>query len=116
MNVQFIIKKPLNTKGVENFMDSTTKNIARTTLSMTAGHFPRLTGDLERGSYSYGVSGGNNSYSLGTTVSYGSRVWDYPQNTNWTNPSTLAQWYYKVFQNHKEGIVNQAINGVNITL
>ena len=108
MNVEYIVLKPLDTKSITNFMDKTVYNIARTTLDMTTGHFPRRTGDLERGSYAFGVKGGNATYSLGTTVSYGKYVWDM-KNVNWTNPSTLPQWYYTVFKNHSESIVSQAV-------
>lgn len=115
MEAQFIIQKPLNTAGIERFMDGVVKNTARVTLDMTASSFPRRTGDLERGSAAFGVKGGHATYSLGTTVGYGKYVWDM-QGVNWTNPSTLPQWYYTVFRNHAESIISQAINGVNITL
>lgn len=115
MALQVIIQKPLNTKGIEDFMDQTVKNTARVTLSMTSGYFPRRTGTLERGSYAFGVQGGHSTYMLGTTANYGKYVWKM-EGVNWTNPNTLPQWYYRVFRNHAEGIVYQAIKGVNITL
>ena len=115
MDVQFIVQKPLNVAGVERFMDGVVKNTARVTLNMTSGYFPRLKGDLERGSYAFGVQGGHATYSLGTTVYYGKYVWKM-KDVHWTNPSTLPQWYSTVFKNHREGIISQAINGVNITL
>lgn len=115
MNAQFIIQKPLNMAGVERFMDGVVKNTARTTLSMTAGVFPRRTGDLERGSSAFGVQGSHATYMLGTTVNYGKYVWKM-NGVHWTNPSTLPKWYFKVFQNHKENILAQAINGVSINL
>ena len=115
MDVQFIVQKPLNVAGVERFMDGVVKNTARVTLNMTSGYFPRLKGDLERGSYAFDVQGGHATYSLGTTVDYGKYVWKM-KDVHWTNPSTEPQWYSTIFKNHKEGIISQAINGVNITL
>ena len=108
MNISFKVLQPLDKKSIENFMDKTVYNVARTTLDMTAGYFPRLKGDLERGSYAMGVKGGNATYGLGTTVDYGSKVWE-TKNVHWTNPATLPQWYRTVFKNHSELIINQAV-------
>lgn len=108
MNISYQILKPLDTKSIEQFMDKTVENTARVTLNMTAGNFPRRTGDLERTSYTFGVKGGNNVYMLGTGVRYGKYVWNM-KDVRWTNPSTIPQWYLNVFKNHAESILNQAI-------
>ena len=108
MNISFKVLQPLDKKSIENFMDKTVYNVARTTLDMTAGHFPKRSGDLERGSYAMGVKGGNATYGLGTTVNYGGYVWDM-EGVNWTNPATLPKWYKTVYDNHKEVIVSQAV-------
>ena len=108
-NVSIIFVKPIPTAQINSFMDKVVYNAARATLDMTEGHFPYLTGDLSRGAKALGVRGNDKSYTLGTSVSYGSTVWEYPQSTNWTNPSTLAQWYATVFKNKKESIISQAV-------
>ena len=108
MNVEYIVLKPLDKKSIDNFMDKTVHNVASTTLSMTTGHFPRRTGDLERTSYAYGVKGGNKTYTLGTGVNYAKYVWEM-KGVNWTNQSTIPQWYYTIFKNHAETIVSQAV-------
>lgn len=113
MNIEYVVEKPLDKKSINNFMDRTVYNVARTTLSLTAGHFPRRTGDLERTSYAMGVQGGNATYSLGAGVDYARYVWNM-KDVHWTNPSTIPQWYYTIFKNKKEAIVSQAVsNSIN---
>ena len=114
MNVEVEIIKDIPKQDIQRFEDTTIYNIARETLNMTAGFFPRLTGDLERGSYAMGVVGSNKSYGIGSTVDYAKYVWEYPQNTNWTNSATLAQWYYTKFIVYKEQIINHATKGARL--
>lgn len=116
MNIQVQILKDIPKKKIQSFEDNVVQAIARETLNATSGFFPRLTGELEIGSYDFGVQGSNKKYGIGTTVDYGKYVWDYKQSTNWTNPNTLAQWYMTVFKNHQERIVNQAVQGAKRSL
>ena len=115
MNIEVTIIKDIPKNAIKEFEDRTVYEMARETLDRTAGFFPRLSGDLEIGSYAMGVvSLGNITYGIGTTgkaTDYAKLVWDKPQSpTNWTNPATLAQWYTTVFGTHVEQIVNSAIN------
>lgn len=115
MNIEVTIIKDIPKDKVKTFEDKVVYEIARETLDRTAGFFPRLTGDLEIGSYAMGVVGSNKEYGIGSEARnsrgeyYAKYVWKYPQNTNWTNPATLAQWYTTVFGNHAEQITNSAI-------
>lgn len=113
MKISIEIPRELPIKELDRFTDLTVYNIARMTLDMTnsKGHFPYLTGELNRSSMAYGVVGSNKVYELGVeeTTDYGSIVWKYPQNTNWTNPNTYAQWFITEFRNDKEVIVNQSV-------
>lgn len=113
MKISVEIPRDIPIKELDRFTDLTVYNIARMTLDMTnsKGHFPYLTGELNRSSMAYGVVGSNKVYELGVddTVDYASRVWKYPQNTNWTNPNTYAQWFIAEFKNDKEVIVNQSV-------
>lgn len=109
MKITMSFKKPIPKEQINKFMDRTVYNTARITLDMTKGSFPRLTGDLERSSYTLGVKGSNNKYGIGANVSYAKHVWEMPQNTGWTNPSTKAQWYATTFKNKSKPIVMQAI-------
>lgn len=112
MKISIEIPRELPIKELDRFTDLTVYNIARMTLDMTnsKGHFPYLTGELQRSSMAYGVVGNNKTYELGATgVDYAPTVWDYPQSTNWTNPNTYAQWFMTEFKNDKEVIVSQAV-------
>lgn len=111
MNIKIDIVKDIPVDKINKFADLVVYDVARGTLDMTEGFFPRLTGDLERSSYAMGVVGSKKTYGLGSMVDYAKYVWDYPQNTHWTNPNTQAQWYLKTFKNRKEHILNQAVTG-----
>ena len=116
MNIDITIIKDIPKKQIDRFTDLVVRGVARTTLDLTAGNFPKLTGDLERGSYAMGVVGSNGTYGIGSTVDYAKYVWEKPQNTNWTNPNTIAQWYYWKFRIRQEQILNQAITGAKNVL
>ena len=122
MNIEVEITKDIPTDKINKFADLVVYGVASSTLNMTEGFFPRLTGDLERGAYSMGVVGSNKNYGIGSEAKsprgdyYAKYVWDYPQNTNWTNPNTLAQWYLTTFKNKKEHILNQAVTGAKKVL
>lgn len=108
VTVSVTVIKPIDNKGIKNFMEKTVRNSASVTLNMTTGRFPRRTGKLEAGSYALGVKGSGTTYTLGTTARYGKYVWGM-SGVRWTNPSTLPQWYYRVFKNNKEMIISQAV-------
>ena len=111
INLDIIILKDIPIEQIKKFEDRVVYGVARTTLDLTAGNFPRLTGELERGSYAMGVVGSNKEYGIGSTVDYAKYVWEKPQNTNWTNPNTIAQWYYWKFRVREKQITDQAIRG-----
>lgn len=117
MNVKVTVEIPRNLpiRELDGYIDKTVYNAARITLDYTntKRRFPYLTGELNRASMAYGVVGtGNKTYELGARagVPYAKTVWEYPQSTNWTNPSTYAQWYMTEFKNDKEIIMHQAVN------
>lgn len=117
MNISVSVEIPreLPIKELDRYMDLVVYNVARITLDYTNSkqRFPYLTGELNRASMAEGVvSEGNKTYHLGASgVDYAPIVWEYPQKgTNWTNPSTYAQWYLTEYQNEKEIITNLAVN------
>lgn len=118
--VEIHIVKPLDVKSINDYMDKCVFGIARATLDFTntGHHFPYLTGELNRASMSEGViKEGFGTYHLGARgVDYAPKVWNYSQNTNWTNPSTYAQWYMTEFNKDKNVIVESAIRQVKGTL
>ena len=115
MNIKVNVEIPRNLpiRELDRYIDYTVYNMARITLDYTNSRqrFPYLTGELNRAAMAEGVvSEGGKSYYLGASgVDYAPDVWDYPQSTNWTNPSTYAQWYMTEFKNEKELIVKRAV-------
>lgn len=115
MNIKVNVEIPRNLpiRELDRYIDYTVYNIARITLDFTNSkqRFPYLTGELNRASMAEGVvAEGGKNYHLGASgVDYAPDVWEYPQSTNWTNPSTYAQWYMTEFKNEKELIVKRAV-------
>jgi hypothetical protein len=115
MNIKVNVEIPRNLpiRELDRYIDYTVYNMARITLDFTNSkqRFPYLTGELNRAAMAEGVvAEGGKSYHLGASgVDYAPDVWDYPQSTNWTNPSTYAQWYMTEFKNEKELIVKRAV-------
>ena len=117
LTVDITVPKPLPVKEMDAFMDKAVYEMARITLDRTQPHVPRLTGDMERDIYGYGVKGGNKTYSLGfTSVKYTPYVWAMTKNTNWTNKQSYPQWFITEFLNSKEKIVTQAVNQAKAVL
>lgn len=116
MNIKVNVEIPRNLpiRELDRYIDYTVYNMARITLDFTNSRqrFPYLTGELNRAAMAEGVvAEGGKSYHLGASgVDYAPDVWEYPQSTNWTNPSTYAQWYMTEFKNEKELIVNRAVD------
>lgn len=117
MEVEVTILKDIPKDKIRKFEDLVIYEMARETLALTSGNFPRLTGDLERSSYAMGVVNlGNMTYGLGAGVDYAKYVWKMSDKTNWTNPNTIPQWYYWVFAARKDNIINQAVTGAKKVL
>ena len=115
IQVSVEVTRPLPVEKLNQWQDKVVYEMARTTLDFTntKQHFPRLTGALQEGSMATGVVSINKkTYGLDydkTTTTYAPRVWEYGYGTNWTNKSTLPQWYMSVFDKYKNEIVGLAI-------
>lgn len=111
--ISFKVIKPLPVKEISNWEDKVVYNVARTVLDFTntMHHFPYLTGDLNRASMSEGVvQEVKGTYHLGAKgIEYAPKVWNYGSTTNWTNPSTLPQWYNSVYQKYQDTINDIAL-------
>jgi len=110
MDIEVKIIKGLPEEQIHQFEDRAVYNCALYTREMakSMGAFPRLTGELERQEIAQPITGSNKEYGLGSGVAYAKRVWDY-KNVNWTNPSTVPQWYYNVFERNGAGILQYAV-------
>ena len=98
--------------SVEYFTDKVVYNVAVLTREMTKGlrAFPRLTGKLEQEEIASQIVGSKKEYGLMAGVDYAVKVYNYGENTAWTNPNTQPKWYYSVYDKHKSEIVNNAVN------
>lgn len=114
---QVVINKELPREQIKNWQDKVVYTIARKTLDFTnsGSHFPYLTGELNRASMNEGVIEiSKGTYGLGAKgVSYAPAVWQYGENTNWTNKNTIPQWYLGVFDKYKTEIVDDSIRIAN---
>lgn len=115
VSIEIEIVKDLPVDKIKKYADLVVLGVARQTKDYTNSdsRFPRLTGNLQNSSmaqevrkeqdyvYCLDVPGGAN---------YARYVWEFPQETNWTNPNTYAQWYNKVYSEKKETITKLAID------
>ena len=118
-SVEIKIVKDLPVEQLKKWQDKVVFGMARATLDITntSHYFPYRTGALNQGSMAMGVQGSNATYELGATgVSYAPRVWQFGENTNWTNPNTLPKWYISAFNKHKTEIVQLAVKNAESEL
>lgn len=119
ITVKVQVVKDLPVEQLRKWQDKVVYGVARATLDFTNSnhYFPYRTGALNQGSMAMGVQGANGEYELGATgVSYAPRVWKFGEDTNWTNPSTLPQWYVSTFSRHKTEIMDVAIKNAESEL
>ena len=118
--ISFKVIKPMPVKEISNWEDKVVYGIARATLDFTntTRAFPYLTGNLQRASMSEGVrSKEKGTYYIGAyNVPYGRTVWNYGSKTNWTNKSTLPQWYKSVYQKYMNEINSIALKNAESEL
>jgi hypothetical protein len=118
-SVKVEIVKDLPVEQIKKWEDKVVYGLARATLDFTnsAHYFPYKTGALNQGSMAMGVRGSNATYELGAVgVSYAPRVWKMGDNTNWTNPNTLPQWYIGAFSKHSTELVQIALKNAESEL
>ena len=98
-------------KKIEELPDRMMYAIARATLDQVGSMqvTPYLTGNMERTMFSAGVRKDAEGYYIGNFVDYASYVYKKPQSTNWTRPSTKAQWFENVWNQKGEAITNECI-------
>ncbi len=118
--ISFEVVKPMPVKEISNWEDKVVYGIARATLDFTnsSHHFPYLTGELNRASMNEGVvQETKGTYHLGARgVEYAPKVWNYGQNTNWTNKQTLPKWYVSVYNKYRDTINEAALKNAESEL
>lgn len=109
--------KPMQWEKIPMYMDTVVHGAARITLDFvnSGGHFPYLTGELARASVAEGARKESEyTYYLGAAgVDYAPKVYNYPQRTQWTNPSTLSRWYDTEWQMNGHTILDLAIKNAD---
>lgn len=98
-------------KKIEQMPDRMMYAIARTTLDNVGSMqvTPYLSGRTEQSMFSEGVQKDAEGYYIGNFTDYASYVYKMPQSTNWTRPSSKAQWFETVWQQKGEAITNEQI-------
>lgn len=71
---------------------------ASETLRQSETTIPMRTGKMRKSSMLAGVKGSNRDYYIGSYTNYASKVWNFPDSTNWTTPGTNNRWYERVWK------------------
>ncbi len=114
MNVDVNFKwQPGAKNKIKQSPDKIMYNMARITLDMSYPHIPlsngKNSGKLRTSSMQYGVRGDNANYSIGSSTSYATKVWNFGSNTNWSTPGTFGKWYEEIYKKNYSNISKQAV-------
>ena len=112
MNIKVTVEVPkdIPKDALNYFVDRTVYNMAAITLERTEQHIPYRTGHMHDDEIARGVQGTYKTYTLGNDRYYYARyVWGFPQDVNWTNKKSYAQWFITEFKNCKETITSLAV-------
>ena len=113
--IEVILLEDIPVNKINKYVDLTVYGVARNTLDYTLSdnRFPYKTGNLQRSSMAQGIKQESDAvYCLNVPsgADYAEYVWQFPQNINWTNPDTYAQWYFNTYVNKTEIITHNAVN------
>lgn len=105
------IEKDIPVKEIETFQDKVVYYTAFQTRGYTisANAFPYLSGELQRQEMASKITGDDGQYNLLAGVDYAKQVWKMT-NVNWTNTSTVPQWYANIYRRHQKSIVDGAMS------
>lgn len=114
MIIEVEILEHLPVDKLDKFVDLAVMGVARGTLDYTLSEnrFPYRSGNLQTSSMSEGVrqeSNGVYCLDVPSGADYAKYVWQFPQEINWTNPDTYAQWYVTTYNNKAEIITHNAV-------
>ena len=111
MRVEIEVLKDIPKEQINKFEDRVVYYTALETrehVKMVNG-YPYRTGRLRRTEVATPITGTNKEYNLLTGVGYAKQVYNYT-NVNWTNPSTLPQWYHTAFRSKGNTFIQRAVN------
>lgn len=113
--MKFSVNVKVDTNTGQKLINCTDKQlyaIARKTLDMTIPTIPRDTGRMRLASSGFrgrGVVKTSNGYAIGSDTYYASKVWKYPDTTNWTTPGTNGEWYLRTWNRNRNQIIKMAL-------
>lgn len=110
MDIEVKVIKGIPTEQINKFEDKVVYNTAVLTREYVKSQngYPYKTGELRRSEVASPIMGSNKQYELIAGVKYAKRVYNYT-NVNWTNPSTVPQWYYNTFRRKGTTILTTAV-------
>lgn len=110
MNIEIKIIKGIPEKQIDTFEDRVVYNTALATKEYVKNRnaYPYRTGELRRSEVASQILGDHKEYSLDGGVDYAKTVYGYT-NVNWTNPSTVPQWYYNAFRQKGALLLTNAV-------
>lgn len=97
--------------------DKMVYEIARQTLDRVGSMkiTPYKTGRMERTMFSSGVKKDMSGvYTIGNYINYAHYVYAKPQNTNWTNPKSKAQWFDYFWKSQGKNVFNNVVSRYKI--
>lgn len=98
-------------KELEKMPDRITYAVARQTLDRIGSTkiTPYKTGKMEATMFSSGVRGSNGNYEIGNYINYAKYVYAMPQNVNWTNPLSKAQWFETFWKSSGKSVLENVV-------
>lgn len=102
------IRPDLEAKLVER-ADRIIYGVANETLKQSETTIPLRTGAMRQSSMNAGVKGSNLDYYIGSYTNYASRVWNFPDDTNWTTPGTNNRWYERIWDEKGQLILKNIV-------
>lgn len=96
-------------KELEERPNLITYAIARQTLDLSFTHIPKDRGIMRQTSMSAGVRGEDGNYYIGSYTNYAKKVYNMPENTNWSEPDTFGKWYEKVWKKQGKNIAENVV-------
>lgn len=110
MDIEVKIIKGIPTQQINKFEDRVVYNTAVTTREYVKSRhgYPYKSGELQKSEIASPILGSNKTYELTSGVGYGKTVYNYT-NVNWTNSSTIPQWYYNAFRQKGALLLTNAV-------
>lgn len=111
MQVVEVKWNPSTKAKLEKLPDKVVYAIARATMdSLIASQFtPWKSGKMERSMAAKGVQKDGSGYYIGNFTDYASRVYNLPQNTNWSRKTSKAHWLETLWHIKGDSITNTCI-------